>query len=31
MSVIVARSSKWQSVDNKLDISDGWVNVCDWG
>ena len=31
MSVTVARSSKWQSVNNKLDISGGWVNVCNWG
>ena len=31
MSVTVARSSKWQSVNNKLDISGGWVNVSDWG
>ena len=31
MSVTGARSSRWQSVENKLDISGGWVNVCDWG
>ena len=31
MSVIWARSSRWQSVENKLDISGGWVNVRDWG
>ena len=31
MSVTVARSSKWQSVNSKLDISGGWVNVSDWG
>ena len=31
MSVTVARSSKWQSVNNKLDISGGWVNVSDLG
>ena len=26
-----ARSSRWQSVESELDISGGWVNVCDWG
>ena len=31
MSVTWARSSRWQSVENKLDISGGWVNVLDWG
>ena len=31
MSVTVARSSKWQRVENKLGISGGWVNVCDMG
>ena len=31
MSVTVARSSTWQSVENKLGISGGWVNVCDRG
>ena len=31
MSVTVARSSKWQNVNNKLDISGGWVNVSDLG
>ena len=29
MSVTVAKSSRWQSVENKLDISGWWVNVCD--
>ena len=31
MSVTGARSSSWRSVENKLDISGGWVNVCDLG
>ena len=31
MSVTWARSSRWQKVENKVDISGGWVNVCDWG
>ena len=31
MSVTWARSSRWQSVENKLDIPGGWVNVCDRG
>ena len=31
MSVTVARSSTWQSVESKLDISGGWMNVCDCG
>ena len=31
MSVTWARSSRWQSVENKLDKSGGWVNVCNWG
>ena len=29
MSVTGSRSRRWQSVENKLDISGGWVNVCD--
>ena len=29
MCVTGSRSSRWQSVENKLDISGGWVNVCD--
>ena len=31
MSVTGTRASKWQSVQNKLDIYGGWVNVCNWG
>ena len=31
MSVIGARSSRSQSVENKLDISGGWVIICDCG
>ena len=31
MFVTVAWSSNWQGVKNKLDISGGWVNVCEWG
>ena len=31
MSVTGAGSSRWQSVQNKLDISGGWVNVSGWG
>ena len=31
MSVTGARSSRWQSVENEVDISGGWVNVCYWG
>ena len=31
MSVTGASSSRWQSVQNELDISGGWVNVSDWG
>ena len=31
MSLTGVRSSRWQSVENKLDISGGWVNVSDWG
>ena len=31
MLVTGARSSRWQTVENNLDISGGWVNVCDWG
>ena len=31
MSVTGARSSMWQSVQNKLDTYGGWVNVCDGG
>ena len=31
MSVTVARSSTWQSVESKLGIPGGWVNVCDMG
>ena len=31
MSVIGARSSRWQSVENKSDISGGWVIICDCG
>ena len=30
MSVTRARSSSWQSVENKVDISGGWAIVCDW-
>ena len=25
------RASRWQNVQNKLDISGGWVNVFNWG
>ena len=28
MSVTGARSSKWQSVEKKLDISSGWMGEC---
>ena len=31
MFVTVARSSTWQSVESKLGISGGWVNVRDMG
>ena len=31
MSLTGARSGRWQSVENNLDISGGWVNVCNWG
>ena len=31
MSVTWARSSRCQSVENKLDKPGGWVNVCDRG
>ena len=29
MSLTGARSSRWQSVENEVDISGGWVNICD--
>ena len=28
MSVTRVRSSRWQSVENKLDISGGWMGEC---
>ena len=31
MSLTGVRSNRWQSVENKLDISGGWVNVSNWG
>ena len=31
MSVTRVWCSRWQSLENKLDISGGWVNVSDWG
>ena len=32
MSMTGVRSIRWVNVyKNKLDISGGWVNVCDWG
>ena len=31
MSLTGVRFNRWQSVENKLGMSGGWVNVCDWG
>ena len=31
MSLTGVKYNRWQSVENKLDISGGWVNVSDWG
>ena len=31
MSLTGVKSNRLQSVENKLDISGGWVNVCNWG
>ena len=31
MSLSGVKSNGWQSAENKLDISGGWVNVCNWG